>query len=106
MCGLLLFFQSLLINGRGQYNCSLYSKNAQNDCNIKGGEQYAPYILHVLPNTTYRIRIASTTSLASLNFAIGVTILSFPINNLCLFFYNLIKNLCFQIKIYPSSKSN
>ncbi|KAF2322274.1 hypothetical protein GH714_010048 [Hevea brasiliensis] len=66
--------QTLLINGRGQYDCSLaakYNKNLINECNIKGGEQFAPYILHVQPNKTYRIRIASTTALASLNLAIG-----------------------------------
>ncbi|KDP42892.1 hypothetical protein JCGZ_23834 [Jatropha curcas] len=67
--------QSLLINGRGQYNCSLaahYSKNPTvNGCNLKGGEQWAPDILKVLPNKIYRLRIASTTALASLNLAIG-----------------------------------
>ncbi|KAJ9178454.1 hypothetical protein P3X46_010334 [Hevea brasiliensis] len=66
--------QTLLINGRGQYDCSLaakYNKNLINECNIKGGEQFAPYILHVQPNKTYRIRIASTTALASLNLAVG-----------------------------------
>ncbi|KAL5986335.1 hypothetical protein ACLOJK_014668 [Asimina triloba] len=32
--------------------------------------QCTPQILHVLPNKTYRLRIASTTALSSLNFAI------------------------------------
>lgn len=64
--------QTLLINGRGQYNCSLAAKYTQgNECKLNGGEQYAPYILHVRPNKTYRLRIASTTALASLNLAIG-----------------------------------
>ncbi|XP_024019721.1 L-ascorbate oxidase [Morus notabilis] len=67
--------QSLLINGRGQYNCSLaahYSNYSNgNQCKLRGGEQCAPQILHVLPNKTYRLRIASTTALASLNLAIG-----------------------------------
>ncbi|XP_050214851.1 L-ascorbate oxidase-like [Mercurialis annua] len=66
--------QSILINGRGQYNCSLaahYSKNPSQQCMLKGGEQCAPYILHVEPQKKYRLRIASTTALASLNFAIA-----------------------------------
>ncbi|KAK4492326.1 hypothetical protein RD792_003129 [Penstemon davidsonii] len=67
--------QTLLINGRGQYNCSLaaahFSNSSVSQCNIRGGEQYAPQILHVHPNKTYRLRIASTTALASLNLAIG-----------------------------------
>ncbi|KAL3621941.1 hypothetical protein CASFOL_034137 [Castilleja foliolosa] len=67
--------QSLLINGRGQYNCSLAAAYVSNSsvrpCMLRGDEQYAPDILHVQPNKTYRLRIASTTSLASLNLAIG-----------------------------------
>ncbi|KAL5583104.1 hypothetical protein UlMin_015546 [Ulmus minor] len=67
--------QSLLINGRGQYNCSLAahysSSSSTNQCQLKGGEQCAPPILQVHPNKTYRLRIASTTALASLNLAIG-----------------------------------
>ncbi|KAK7857616.1 l-ascorbate oxidase [Quercus suber] len=71
--------QSLLINGRGQYNCSLAAKFSSNtsisQCKLRGTEQCAPMILHVLPNKTYRLRLASATSLASLNLAIGVIIL-------------------------------
>ncbi|XP_027343254.1 L-ascorbate oxidase-like [Abrus precatorius] len=66
--------QTLLINGRGQFNCSLATKFINTtlpQCNFKGGEECAPQILHVEPNKTYRIRIASTTSLASLNLAIS-----------------------------------
>ncbi|XP_065624303.1 L-ascorbate oxidase [Quercus suber] len=67
--------QSLLINGRGQYNCSLAAKFSSNtsisQCKLRGTEQCAPMILHVLPNKTYRLRLASATSLASLNLAIG-----------------------------------
>ncbi|XP_056166053.1 L-ascorbate oxidase-like isoform X2 [Syzygium oleosum] len=67
--------QSLLINGRGQYNCSLaasYSNSTSSaQCILGGGEQCAPFILPVLPNKTYRLRLASTTALASLNVAIG-----------------------------------
>lgn len=67
--------QTLLVNGRGQYGCSLaahYSNNSSlSQCNVTGHEQWAPYILHVDPNKTYRIRLSSTTALASLNLAIG-----------------------------------
>ncbi|PSR86345.1 L-ascorbate oxidase [Actinidia chinensis var. chinensis] len=67
--------KSLLINGRGQYNCSLaahYSSNSSTGpCKLTGAEQCAPQVLRVLPNKTYRIRVASTTALASLNLAIG-----------------------------------
>ncbi|KAL3653300.1 hypothetical protein CASFOL_002981 [Castilleja foliolosa] len=67
---------SLLINGRGQYNCSLAasvskSSTIKPQCNFSGNEQYAPDILYVEPNKTYRLRIASSTSLASLSFAVG-----------------------------------
>ncbi|RDX68855.1 L-ascorbate oxidase, partial [Mucuna pruriens] len=66
--------QTLLINGRGQFNCSLAAKFMNTtlpQCYFKGAEECAPQILHVEPNKTYRIRIASTTSLASLNLAIS-----------------------------------
>ncbi|KAL6564879.1 hypothetical protein OROMI_016329 [Orobanche minor] len=70
--------QTLLINGRGQFNCSLAAiylvNSSTSPCTISGNEQYAPYPLDVHPNQTYRIRIASTTSLASLNFAIGMVV--------------------------------
>ncbi|QCE01521.1 L-ascorbate oxidase [Vigna unguiculata] len=66
--------QSLLMNGRGQYNCSM-AANVMNtslpQCKFRGNEKCAPQIFYVHPNKTYRIRIASTTSLASLNLAIG-----------------------------------
>ncbi|XP_010535760.1 PREDICTED: L-ascorbate oxidase-like [Tarenaya hassleriana] len=65
--------QSILINGRGQFNCSLAahsSKEQMNRCTFEKGDQCAPQILHVEPNKTYRIRIASTTALASLNLAV------------------------------------
>lgn len=66
--------QSVLMNGRGQYNCSLaaqYSNSSSTQCKFKGTEQCAPQILSVQPNKTYRLRLASTTALASLNLAIG-----------------------------------
>ncbi|KAL1555161.1 L-ascorbate oxidase [Salvia divinorum] len=66
--------QSLLVNGRGQFNCSMaahFSNSSAVQCKLRGSEQYAPYILKVHPNKTYRLRIASSTALASLNLAIG-----------------------------------
>ncbi|KAL8545014.1 hypothetical protein ACS0TY_005281 [Phlomoides rotata] len=66
--------QTLLINGRGQFNCSLaahFSNSSASPCRLRGSEQYAPYILTVIPKKTYRLRIASTTSLVALNLAIG-----------------------------------
>ncbi|KAF3441558.1 hypothetical protein FNV43_RR15472 [Rhamnella rubrinervis] len=68
--------QSLLINGRGQYNCTLApgyatSNSSYPPCNFKGHEQCAPTILNVLPNKTYRIRVFSTTGLGSENFMIA-----------------------------------
>ncbi|OWM69087.1 hypothetical protein CDL15_Pgr025274 [Punica granatum] len=68
--------QSVLINGRGQHNCSLAarfssSSKAVAQCHFRGDEQCAPKILSVLPNKTYQIRLACTTALSSLNFAIG-----------------------------------
>ncbi|KAF7815505.1 L-ascorbate oxidase-like [Senna tora] len=66
--------QSILINGRGQFGCSLganFINHSLPVCHFKGDEDCAPYILSVLPNKTYRIRIASVTSLLSLNLAIS-----------------------------------
>ncbi|CAA6671668.1 unnamed protein product [Spirodela intermedia] len=64
--------QTLLINGRGQHGCSLASHVLEglSACEINSS-QCAPVTLPVLPNRTYRLRIASTTSLASLNLAVG-----------------------------------
>lgn len=66
--------QSLLLNGRGQYNCSLaaqFSNPPLDQCKFTGTEQCAPQTMTVQPNKIYRLRIASTTALASLNLAIG-----------------------------------
>ncbi|KAJ8426499.1 hypothetical protein Cgig2_009679 [Carnegiea gigantea] len=40
-------------------------------CHFGGNERCAPQILRVLPNKTYRLRLTSTTALASLNVGIG-----------------------------------
>ncbi|CAI0397290.1 unnamed protein product [Linum tenue] len=80
--------ETLLINGRGQYNCSLaaqYNKSAAlSQCTLRG--------VKVLPNKTYRLRIASTTALASLNLAIGVSsmISTVPICSLMIIVLNRI----------------
>ncbi|KAL9677666.1 hypothetical protein QQ045_005900 [Rhodiola kirilowii] len=66
--------QTVLMNGRGQFNCSLAAafSNATtaSECKFTGREQCAPRIFRVEPNKTYMLRIASSTSLASLNLAI------------------------------------
>ncbi|GJM98141.1 hypothetical protein PR202_ga15122 [Eleusine coracana subsp. coracana] len=63
---------SLLINGRGQFNCSLAAAHTPGtkQC-VTVNRQCAPVVLPVQPNKTYRLRVASTTSLASLNLAVG-----------------------------------
>lgn len=68
--------QSLLMDGRGRYNCSLVdgsevAKAAGNSpaCNASN-EQCAPLVLRVQAGKTYRLRIASVASLSSLNFQI------------------------------------
>ncbi|XP_073271620.1 L-ascorbate oxidase-like [Primulina huaijiensis] len=66
--------QTLLINGRGQYNCSLAAQRSHSptsQCKLRGNEQHAPRLLRAHPHKTYRLRIASSTTLASLNLAIG-----------------------------------
>eukprot|EP01018_Ginkgo_biloba_P037919 Gb_05992 [translate_table: standard] len=58
--------QSLLIEGRGRYNCSLGTSRACNATN----SQCTPFVLSVKPGKTYRLRIASVASLSALNFLI------------------------------------
>ncbi|GLJ51157.1 hypothetical protein SUGI_1088830 [Cryptomeria japonica] len=57
--------QSLLIEGRGQYNCSTTSRS----CNATN-KQCSPYVLPVRSGNTYRLRIASVASLSAINFVI------------------------------------
>lgn len=65
-------FQSLLINGRGKYNCSLLGSTADSEvCNLKNPACF-PAVLTVIPGKTYRYRIASLTSLSSFSFQIEV----------------------------------
>ncbi|KAJ7562285.1 hypothetical protein O6H91_03G062500 [Diphasiastrum complanatum] len=65
--------QSLLIAGRGRYNCSLVPTSSvvgDGDCLKCNSEspQCQPYVLPVQSGKTYRLRIASVASLSSLNF--------------------------------------
>ncbi|KAB2636891.1 L-ascorbate oxidase-like [Pyrus ussuriensis x Pyrus communis] len=63
--------QSLLINGRGRFNCSLLEIPSLEVgvCNAKNPD-CSPYILTVIPGKTYRLRIGSLTSLSALSFQI------------------------------------
>lgn len=66
--------QTLLMNGRGQFNCSLaaqFSNSSSSPCKFTGTEQCAPQIFNVQPNKIYRLRVASATGLVSLNLAIA-----------------------------------
>ncbi|KAJ4715670.1 L-ascorbate oxidase family protein [Melia azedarach] len=58
--------QSLLINGRGKYDCANLDASVCNATN----PQCLPSSITVVPGKTYRIRIASLTSLSSLSFQI------------------------------------
>ncbi|KAL2611240.1 hypothetical protein R1flu_022932 [Riccia fluitans] len=65
--------QSLLIEGRGAYNCSLVPVGAvpnSGDCVTcnASAPQCQPYVLPVTAGKTYRLRIASVASLSALNF--------------------------------------
>ncbi|CAM6117246.1 unnamed protein product [Calypogeia fissa] len=64
--------QSLLIEGRGKYNCSLVPTGVANSgdcvtCNASN-PLCAPYVLPVEAGKTYRLRVTSVASLSSLNF--------------------------------------
>ncbi|WOL13918.1 hypothetical protein Cni_G22698 [Canna indica] len=59
--------QSLLINGRGKFNCP--AAQPTSSCNATNPE-CSPFVLTVVPGKTYRLRIASVTSLSALNFEI------------------------------------
>ncbi|KAG9451604.1 hypothetical protein H6P81_011569 [Aristolochia fimbriata] len=66
--------ESLLIQGRGRFNCPslLGGPSTSTDtgvCNTTNPE-CSPYVLTVVPGKTYRLRIASLTSLSALSFQI------------------------------------
>lgn len=60
--------QSLLINGRGRFDCSTPGIPAD-VCNATNPE-CSPYSMTVVPGKTYRLRIGSLTSLSALSFEI------------------------------------
>ncbi|KAL8133163.1 L-ascorbate oxidase-like [Apium graveolens] len=60
--------QSLLIQGKGRFNCSLPSVG-DGVCNATTSE-CSPYVLTVVSGKTYRLRIGSLTSLSALSFEI------------------------------------
>ncbi|KAJ8765754.1 hypothetical protein K2173_014876 [Erythroxylum novogranatense] len=60
--------QSLLIQGKGRFNCS--SPGMTGDvCNTTNPE-CSPYAMTVVPGMTYRLRVASLTALSALSFQI------------------------------------
>ncbi|XP_020519776.1 L-ascorbate oxidase isoform X2 [Amborella trichopoda] len=66
--------QSLLIQGRGAYNCSLVNNQLNSlgtgsICNTTNPE-CSPHVIPVVFGKTYRLRIASVTSLSAINFMI------------------------------------
>ncbi|KAA8530896.1 hypothetical protein F0562_005645 [Nyssa sinensis] len=60
--------QSLLIQGRGRFNCNTPGIEA-GVCNATLPE-CSPYVLTVIPGKTYRLRISSLTALSALSFEI------------------------------------
>lgn len=60
--------QSLLIQGRGSFNCSTPGI-AAGLCNATN-PQCSPYVITVVPGKTYRLRIGSLTALSALSFEI------------------------------------
>ncbi|KAM6563764.1 hypothetical protein CsatB_023762 [Cannabis sativa] len=64
--------QSLLIQGRGKFDCSSLTSPSSTDpkvCNSSNPE-CSPYVLTVIPGKTYRLRVSSLTSLSALSFQI------------------------------------
>ncbi|XP_052190654.1 L-ascorbate oxidase-like [Diospyros lotus] len=60
--------QSLLIQGKGRFNCSSPEMEAST-CNVTNPECF-PYAITVIPGKTYRLRIGSLTTLSALSFEI------------------------------------
>ncbi|CAK9154010.1 unnamed protein product [Ilex paraguariensis] len=60
--------QSILIQGRGRFDCSLPTIES-GLCNATNPE-CSPYVLTVVPGKTYRLRIGSLTALSALSFEI------------------------------------
>ncbi|KAL6626396.1 hypothetical protein ACP70R_030122 [Stipagrostis hirtigluma subsp. patula] len=60
--------QSLLINGRGMFNCSQLAPGGA--CNASRPGCALPALFTAVPGKTYRLRVGSLTSLSSLSFEI------------------------------------
>ncbi|KAF6176900.1 hypothetical protein GIB67_030583, partial [Kingdonia uniflora] len=69
--------QSLLIQGKVKFNCPglTYPSLEPDVCNATL-PKCSPYLLIVIPGKTYRLRIASLTSLSALNFEIELTFIA------------------------------
>jgi hypothetical protein len=67
-------FQSLLIQGRGKFDCSS-TPSASGVCNASNPE-CSPYVMTVIPEKWYRLRVASLTALSALSFQIEVTLVT------------------------------
>ncbi|XP_030468659.2 L-ascorbate oxidase-like [Syzygium oleosum] len=63
--------QSLLIQGKGKFNCSKLATPTLDPtaCNTTN-PGCSPYVLTVIPDKTYRLRISSVTALSALSFQI------------------------------------
>jgi len=70
----LLELQSLLIQGKGKFDCSKLATPSSNPtaCNTTNPE-CLPYVMTVVPGKTYRLRISSVTALSALSFQIEVS---------------------------------
>lgn len=66
--------QSLLIHGRGRFNCSTSPSSNTGLCNSSNPE-CSPFVQTVIPGKTYRLRVASLTALSALSFQIEVIII-------------------------------
>ncbi|KAJ1412857.1 Multicopper oxidase, type 1 [Sesbania bispinosa] len=61
--------QSLLIHGKGRFNCSTTPNLKTGICNTSNPE-CSPFVQTVIPGKTYRLRVASLTALSALSFQI------------------------------------
>ncbi|KAJ1412856.1 Multicopper oxidase, type 1 [Sesbania bispinosa] len=61
--------QSLLINGKGRFNCSTTPSLNTGICNTSNPE-CSPFVQTVIQGKTYRLRVASLTALSALSFQI------------------------------------
>lgn len=69
-------FQSLLIQGKGRFDCSSPTLGS-GVCNATNPE-CSPYVITFVPGKTYRLRIGSLTALSALSFEIEVPLFLCP----------------------------